>query len=96
MHGVEVSAVAELDEQDGKIAMQSATVTWPQDRTRSSSTASSIAPTPKNKFTLMDMSFVFPPGELSLICGKTGSGKTLLLLCEFLAVTWLCSVFDLL
>jgi ABC-type lipoprotein export system ATPase subunit len=28
----------------------------------------------------MDLTLKFPPGELSLICGKLGSGKTLLLL----------------
>lgn len=29
---------------------------------------------------LMDLNVVFPKGELSLVCGKLGSGKTLLLL----------------
>ena len=29
---------------------------------------------------LMDLNIVFPKGELSLVCGKLGSGKTLLLL----------------
>lgn len=29
---------------------------------------------------LMDLNIVFPQGELSLVCGKLGSGKTLLLL----------------
>ena len=62
--------------------MQNATVTWPQDRARSASNASSAAATPKTKFVLMDLSITFPQGELSLICGKLGSGKTLLLLCE--------------
>ena len=60
--------------------MQSATITWPQNRIRSTSAGTSVAPTPRNKFILMDMSMVFPQGELSLICGKLGSGKTLLLL----------------
>ncbi|KZP24950.1 multidrug resistance-associated ABC transporter [Athelia psychrophila] len=32
------------------------------------------------KFILSDVSVRFPPGELSLVCGKLGSGKTLLLL----------------
>jgi ABC-type lipoprotein export system ATPase subunit len=34
---------------------------------------------------LMDLNIVFPKGELSLVCGKLGSGKTLLLLgtCEY-------------
>jgi ABC-type lipoprotein export system ATPase subunit len=29
---------------------------------------------------LVDMTLNFPDGELSLICGKLGSGKTLMLL----------------
>jgi ABC-type lipoprotein export system ATPase subunit len=29
---------------------------------------------------LVDLSLNFPQGELSLICGKLGSGKTLMLL----------------
>jgi hypothetical protein len=81
LHGAEVAPVASLDEQISTIAMQSATITWPRDRLRSSSAGPSTAATPKNKFVLMDMSMVFPTGELSLICGKLGSGKTLLLLC---------------
>lgn len=44
------------------------------------SAAPSLAPTPKHKFTLTDLTMSFPEGELSLICGKLGSGKTLLLL----------------
>ncbi|KAH9947499.1 multidrug resistance-associated ABC transporter [Amylocystis lapponica] len=76
----EVDAVPPLDGQPHAIALQSATVTWPQDRTRSSSAAPSAASTPKHKFILMDLSLDFPLGELSLICGKLGSGKSLLLL----------------
>ncbi|KAH9976210.1 ATP-binding cassette transporter [Lactifluus volemus] len=41
---------------------------------------SSVTTTPKTKFMLMDLNIVFPKGELSLVCGKFGSGKTLLLL----------------
>lgn len=33
-----------------------------------------------NGFSLIDISTTFPRGELSLVCGKIGSGKTLLLL----------------
>ncbi|KAG2008561.1 ATP-binding cassette transporter [Coprinopsis cinerea AmutBmut pab1-1] len=83
MSGVEVNPVPPLDEQPKKIAFQSCTVTWPQDRSQSSN-ASSLAPsasaTPRNKFVLVDLTLNFPPRELSLICGKLGSGKTLLLL----------------
>ncbi|KAH9050918.1 ATP-binding cassette transporter [Lactarius deliciosus] len=57
------------------IAFQGATVTWPRDRALSSASS-----TPKTKFMLMDLNIVFPKGELSLVCGKLGSGKTLLLL----------------
>lgn len=80
LHGVEVSPVPPLDGTPHPVAMQSATVTWPQDRTRSSSAASSVSSTPKHKFILMDLSLDFPLGELSLICGKLGSGKSLMLL----------------
>ena len=80
--GAEVSIALPAEEQDGTIAFQNATVTWPQERMRSASNPSSVAPTPKTKFVLTDLSIAFPPGELSLICGKLGSGKTLLLLCE--------------
>ena len=80
--GAEVSPVPPAEEQDSIIALKNATVTWPQERRRSASNASSVASTPKTKFVLMDLSITFPQGELSLICGKLGSGKTLLLLCE--------------
>ena len=79
--GAEVSPVPPVEEQDSTIALQNATVTWPQERMRSASNSSSVATTPKTKFVLMDLSITFPQGELSLICGKLGSGKTLLLLC---------------
>jgi ABC-type multidrug transport system fused ATPase/permease subunit len=81
LHGAEVTSVPPLNEQTGTIALQSATITWPQDRIRSASAGPSVVSTPKTKFILMDMSVIFPQGELSLICGKLGSGKTLLLLC---------------
>jgi hypothetical protein len=74
-----VIAVPPLDQQSKTIAFQSCTVTWPQDR-NTSSLATSAAPAPKHKFILADLSLNFPQGELSLICGKLGSGKTLLLL----------------
>ncbi|KAJ7476731.1 multidrug resistance-associated ABC transporter [Mycena latifolia] len=75
----EVTPVPPVGKQSQEIAFQSCTVTWPQDRT-ASSTAPSAASTPRHKFVLVDLSLKFPPGELSLICGKLGSGKTLLLL----------------
>lgn len=80
LHGAEVDSVPPLDGQLHPIAMQSATITWPQDRVRSTSAAPSAVSTPKQKFLLMDLTLKFPLGELSLICGKLGSGKSLLLL----------------
>ncbi|EKM77362.1 hypothetical protein AGABI1DRAFT_130448 [Agaricus bisporus var. burnettii JB137-S8] len=75
----EVKPIPPLDNQSKTIALQSCTLTWPQDRSMRSA-APSLAPTPKHKFTLTDLTMSFPEGELSLICGKLGSGKTLLLL----------------
>ncbi|KAJ6552953.1 multidrug resistance-associated ABC transporter [Mycena capillaripes] len=79
LHTAEVTPVLPIGKQSQDIAFQSCTVTWPQDRSPSS-LASSAASTPRHKFILMDLTLNFPPGELSLICGKLGSGKTLLLL----------------
>jgi len=79
LNGAEVKHVPPLDQQSKTAAFQSCTVTWPQDRTNASH-APSAASTPRNKFMLVDLSLNFPHGELSLICGKLGSGKTLLLL----------------
>ncbi|EIW78632.1 multidrug resistance-associated ABC transporter [Coniophora puteana RWD-64-598 SS2] len=74
------------------VACASATVTWPQDRSgrggksgASTPFAPSTPGTPgggqqQGKFVLLDMDLRFPAGELSLVCGKLGSGKTLLLL----------------
>ena len=74
----EIVPVPPLNEQSDTIAFQSCTVTWPQDRSGSSA-ASSVASTPRQKFVLVDLTLRFPKDELSLICGKLGSGKTLLL-----------------
>ena len=79
LNGAEVIAVPPLDQQSKTVAFQSCTLSWPQDR-NASSLAPSAASTPKHKFVLVDLSLNFPQGELSLICGKLGSGKTLLLL----------------
>ena len=79
LQGAEVAPVPPLDGQAHPIALQSATVTWPQDRARGSG-APSNASTPRHKFLLMDLTLDFPLGELSLVCGRLGSGKSLLLL----------------
>ena len=78
-----MSTVPPLSQQSQTIAFQSATVTWPQDRSLLGSKTPSAASTPRHKFVLIDLSLNFPAGELSLICGKLGSGKTLLLLGQF-------------
>ncbi|EIN12781.1 multidrug resistance-associated ABC transporter [Punctularia strigosozonata HHB-11173 SS5] len=62
------------------VAFRNATVTWPQDKRTGSSQASSAASTPRRNFVLSDVTLDFPKGELTLICGKLGSGKTLMLL----------------
>lgn len=84
LHAAEVAPVPPLGGNLSPIAFHGATVTWPQERARSgtatASTVSSASSTPKTKFMLMDLNIVFPQGELSLVCGKLGSGKTLLLL----------------
>ncbi|KAI9441690.1 ATP-binding cassette transporter [Lactarius indigo] len=84
LHAAEVTPVPPLGGDPSPIAFHGATVTWPRDRIRSgtatASTVSSASSTPKTKFMLMDLNIVFPKGELSLVCGKLGSGKTLLLL----------------
>jgi ABC-type uncharacterized transport system fused permease/ATPase subunit len=74
----DVTTVPPLEEQSQRIAFQSCTVSWPQDRS-GASRSSSVTSTPRVKFALIDLTLEFPPGELSLICGKLGSGKTLLL-----------------
>ena len=80
LNGAEIITVPLLDQQQSKtVAFKSCTLTWPQDR-NASSLSPSVASTPKHKFVLVDLSLNFPQGELSLICGKLGSGKTLLLL----------------
>ncbi|KAG5641131.1 hypothetical protein DXG03_005945 [Asterophora parasitica] len=85
MSGTEITPVPPIENQSQVIAFQSCTVTWPQDRSlRTASATPSAASTPKHKFMLLDMSMNFPIGELSLICGKLGSGKTLLLLYNIL------------
>ncbi|KAJ7737145.1 multidrug resistance-associated ABC transporter [Mycena maculata] len=73
----EVTPVPTMTQQSQTIAFQSCTVTWPQ---ASGTTSTSATSTPRHKFVLVDLSLNFPLGGLSLICGKLGSGKTLLLL----------------
>lgn len=67
---------------EGDIILANATFTWPRDLDSydpSTPGTRSTAPTPKLGFTLADLSLHFPKGQLSLICGRLGSGKSLLL-----------------
>jgi hypothetical protein len=90
MNGVEVSPVTPMELEAQTIALQSCTATWPQARDRSH--PSSVSPsTPRQSFMLVNLTLNFPQGELSLICGKLGSGKTLLLLGTLHAI--LCLVY---
>ncbi|KPV72284.1 uncharacterized protein RHOBADRAFT_39718 [Rhodotorula graminis WP1] len=58
-----------------RIAFDKATITFPQDR------RDADADEPETKpFELQDVEVEFPVGDLSLICGRLGSGKTLMLL----------------
>ncbi|ODO00841.1 ATP-binding cassette transporter [Cryptococcus wingfieldii CBS 7118] len=68
----------------GDIILSSATFTWPQDDFAASAEPDTPPPhsaalTPKDAFTLADLNLQFPNGKLTLICGRLGSGKTLLL-----------------
>lgn len=90
-----------LDGTQNPVAFKSATVAWPQDKSGRSGSAPSTTSTPRRIFSLIDLSLEFPTGELSLVCGKLGSGKTLLLLCmSFIAmhgfqrVSWPASYFE--
>ncbi|EIW83220.1 multidrug resistance-associated ABC transporter [Coniophora puteana RWD-64-598 SS2] len=79
LNGAEVD-VSNPEDQPQHISLQNASITWPQHRGVSASATSTAPPTPRNKFVLHDLSFTLPQGELSLICGKLGSGKSLMLL----------------
>ncbi|EIW78464.1 multidrug resistance-associated ABC transporter [Coniophora puteana RWD-64-598 SS2] len=80
LQGSEVKAVPLLSTQPTNVSLNNATITWPRDRGQSLSAPPSAASTPRYKFLLSDLTLSFPTGELSLICGKLGSGKSLLLL----------------
>ncbi|KAL1411123.1 hypothetical protein Q8F55_002073 [Vanrija albida] len=73
----EVNDVEPFD--GGDIVLVNATLTWPKDDSSSGSGKKSTAPTPRPDFSLADLSLRFPEGKLSLICGRLGSGKSLLL-----------------
>lgn len=66
LNGPEIKPVAEegLD-----VAFEGASIAWPVDDDESD----------EERFVLRDMSVTFPKGELSVISGKTGAGKSLVL-----------------
>nr|GAT54702.1 multidrug resistance-associated ABC transporter protein [Mycena chlorophos] len=68
LKGPEVAPVLPLTQQPRRLAFESVSVTWPQ------------ATTAQSPFTMRDLSLEFPAGQLTLVCGRFGSGKTLLLL----------------
>ncbi|KAJ7677816.1 hypothetical protein DFH06DRAFT_1422016 [Mycena polygramma] len=61
-----------LNTMNYRVYVASASITWP---------ASAPSPSqPSTPFALKNLSLEFPQGQLSLVCGKVGSGKSLLLL----------------
>ncbi|KAJ3485575.1 hypothetical protein NLG97_g6785 [Lecanicillium saksenae] len=66
-----------LPSDSGQIILSNATVAWPTDQRATSVTDKSKFG--QDIFTLRDLFLNFPVGELSVISGKTGSGKSLLL-----------------
>lgn len=92
----EVSPVAPLgseEESQIRIALQSATISWPQAQVdaRSRSVGVSRVSTPRlaGKFVLHDVSFDIPMGEMTLICGKLGKR-----LRRIVNIISLCADFD--
>ncbi|CEQ42894.1 SPOSA6832_04771, partial [Sporobolomyces salmonicolor] len=65
------------------IAFRKATVTWPQVDLEKKDEAGTPNSTGMKAFELQEVEVEFPKGEMSLICGRLGSGKTLMLLCTF-------------
>lgn len=65
-----------------RVGFNDATVTWSASVDSSSESSSSEATQLGNSdvFTIRDINLQFPNNELSLICGATGSGKSLILL----------------
>ncbi|KAF8962574.1 hypothetical protein BDZ97DRAFT_1920389 [Flammula alnicola] len=76
---VKVRPAGNSSQQALEVALHSAMISWPQIRASSSHAEQSIS-TPRTRFSLINISTTFPRREISLICGKIGSGKTLLLL----------------
>ena len=69
----EVALIAPY-EGNGDVVLVNATFTWPRDDSAVPNVdgSRSSASTPKNAFTLADLTLRFPTGSLSLICGRIG------------------------
>lgn len=69
-------------EDEPPVRFDHATVTWPSDQTAAEKQAEADEDGVEQvkPFELQDLTIEFPKGELSLVCGRLGSGKTLLLL----------------
>ena len=85
--GPEVSPIPPLNSEEAsqlRIALRSATIAWPHGRdsgrSRSVGPLASATPSLTEKFILRDLNVTIPMGEMTLVCGKLGSGKSLLLL----------------
>lgn len=100
-------AIGGLDTPDGtsddRVAFDHATVTWPQHADDKADAAEAngedgVGTGAGKPFELQDLSLEFPKGEMSLVCGRLGSGKTLLLLgascARFRCAARLCSSED--
>ncbi|TFK32340.1 multidrug resistance-associated ABC transporter [Crucibulum laeve] len=75
----EIVAFTKLQECEAPV-IRSATISWPKNVEHATGLhAMGSTPRPRS-FSLENISLEFPPGEVSLVCGKTGSGKSLLLL----------------
>lgn len=65
----------QIHDQGNQITFHNATIAWPSE----SPSPESPEDTSGDRFTLQNLNISFPLGELSLISGRTGSGKSLLL-----------------
>jgi ABC-type multidrug transport system fused ATPase/permease subunit len=62
-------------EDTNKIGFKNATFQWHTDTTSEERSASDAEHVANSSFKLLDLDVTFPLGELSIICGSTGSGK---------------------
>ncbi|KAK3352219.1 ABC transporter [Lasiosphaeria hispida] len=72
LDGPEIQSIRTFSSERPDVAFKDASLSWPVDSEEDKADES-------NQFILRNVNLSFPPGELSVICGKTGSGKSLLL-----------------